>query len=95
MFKKFKSLFSKEKCFCDQCSDSIIDHCRMRKNKKNLKNHPQQYTDKEWEEILNKIIHALDKARDEKYFISTGRKRILMKQIQEGFDLLRLHYKDL
>ena len=95
MFRKFVSLFKKDKCFCDQCSDSIIDHLRERKKRKNLKNKPDKYTEKEWEQVLNKIIHALDKARETTYFVSTGRRRILMKEMQEGFDLLRIHYKDL
>ena len=95
MFRKFVSLFKKKKCFGDECSDSIIDHLKHRKKKRNLKNKPEKYTEKEWEEVLNKIIHALDHARKTTYFVSTGRRRILMKQIQEGFDLLRIHFKDL
>lgn len=95
MFNKIKSIFNKEKCFCDQCSDSIISHIKERKKRKNLSNRPERYSEKEWKDILDRITYALDKARSSDFFRSTGRRRQMQRLIQEGFDLLRIHYKDL
>ncbi|NDG52654.1 MAG: hypothetical protein EBY39_06480 [Flavobacteriia bacterium] len=58
----------------------------------NNKNKPENLTEKEWSAILKKIAHALDKSSKKTKPVSVGRRKVLAKEIKEGFDLLRVYY---
>lgn len=58
----------------------------------NNKNKPENLTKKEWDAILKKIAHALNKSSKKAKPVSVGRRRVLAKEIKEGFDLLRVYY---
>ena len=58
----------------------------------NNKNKPENLSQEEWNIILKKIAHALDKSSKKTKPVSVARRKILAKEIKEGFDLLRVYY---
>jgi hypothetical protein len=58
----------------------------------NNKNKPEHLTEKEWDAILKKIAHAINKSSKKTKPVSLGRRKVLAKEIKEGFDLLRVYY---
>jgi hypothetical protein len=99
MIKKIKNIFSSnsteedDTCFCDKCSDSTIKH--LKKRRKDLTKKPEGMSQQQWDIVLGKIIHAFDRARSGTGLRSKARQRVLAEQIKEGFELFRVHYKDL
>lgn len=93
MLEKIKSLFKKEEKFGTVCSSFVVSHIKDMQSKK--KPAPEGLSQKDWELILNKILHAFDRIKSTNPLRSKGRQRVMNEQIKEGFDLFRKYFKDL
>lgn len=93
MLNKIKTLFKKEEKFSTVCSSFIVSHIKDIKSKKTPT--PEGLSPKEWELILNKILHAFDRIKSSNLLRSKGRQKVMNEQIKEGFDLFRKYFKEL
>jgi hypothetical protein len=97
ILKGIKNLFSKKKKVKQNFQEEF---CLLLTNQINLKinnldEKPVTLSEEQWRGVLNKILFAANCKRKSIILKSAGKHKIREKKIKEGFDLLRVYFKEL
>lgn len=94
ILNKIKSLIPEKKSEESLNLNSVIIN-RLYKEKKSLKNKPDDISKEEWFKLLNQMIYSFRYKKSKNYIKSPTRYNQLKSRVQAGFKAFQKHHKQL
>lgn len=94
LLNKIKSFIPEKKSEERQNLNSVIID-RLYKEKKSLKNKPDNMSKEEWSKLVNQMIYSFRYTKSKNYIKSPARYRQLKSRVEAGFKVFQKHHKQL